>query len=172
MSSTSSVPATELAAAAAKFRDLRAHPSRFGGSPLQPHGASTEHVEWDERVDSYGGEKHAAMETLLRALGVPGTPAKDVFQAMGPPDVVLPSEDAVRSLQAGPQAIQQAIAASAHAGAPGPFISGGAEVVAAGGPQGKSFLVYMWRGVHDYLYFETDDQGEKVAGAKWLMAGE
>ncbi|ORZ37578.1 hypothetical protein BCR44DRAFT_35767 [Catenaria anguillulae PL171] len=151
--------ASDVQSASITFKTLRAAPSRFAGAP-----------DWNPAVDSFGNEKHTAMTTLLQALGRPGTPAQDVFEAMGPPDLVLPSKEAVQSLVGGRGTVEQVIAQQAHAGAPGPFISGDAQQQQQ--QAGKTFLVYFWRGIHDYMYLETDEQGEKIAGGDWVLAGE
>ncbi|KAI9217040.1 hypothetical protein BC828DRAFT_275318 [Blastocladiella britannica] len=154
-----------ITTASTTYRALRSQPSKFSTGS-----------DWNPRIDTHGGDMHSAMDTLRDQLARPGTPAARVLDAMGPPDLILPSINAVKALiGGGGDVVRQALASNAIAGAPGPFISG------IGGvqdqlhqqqqpQQGKSFLVYFWRGVHDYLYFETED--DKVQHGEWINANE
>ncbi|KNE59585.1 hypothetical protein AMAG_03843 [Allomyces macrogynus ATCC 38327] len=155
--------------AADTFKRLRTAPSKF---------AATSAGEWNKDVDTYGGAKHEAMETVRAALApetphaASTTPGSAIVQLLGEPDAVLPSRDAVRALMAGGAAgVSSQVAAIA--GAPGPVIPPGMESATAAGQQGGStFLVYLWRGTHDYLAFEVDAEGECVKGSEWILAGE
>ncbi|KAJ3366795.1 hypothetical protein GGF32_003439 [Allomyces javanicus] len=160
-------------AAAGTFQRLRTAPSKFS--------AASAAGDWNKDVDTYGGAKHEAMETVRAALApetphaasAPTTPASAIVQLLGEPDAVLPSRDAVRALMAGGAAGVSAQAA-AIAGALGPVIPPGMETAATGQQQGggSTFLVYFWRGTHDYLAFEVDAEGEQVKGSEWILAGE
>ncbi|KNE61267.1 hypothetical protein AMAG_07010 [Allomyces macrogynus ATCC 38327] len=153
-------------AAADTFKRLRTAPSKY---------SATAAGDWNKDVDTYGGAKHEAMETVRVAL-VPDTPhaasttpGSAIAQLLGEPDAVLTSRDAVRALMAGGAGVSAQ--AAAIAGAPGPVISPGMQVAGQPG-SGSTFLVYFWRGTHDYLAFEVDADGEQVKGSEWVLAGE
>ncbi|KAJ3187110.1 hypothetical protein HDU85_007148 [Gaertneriomyces sp. JEL0708] len=144
------------------YKSLRERKGHFSGG------------DHDADVDGYGGKKHRVMEKLAEALGKADTPATKVLEAMGNPDMIIPKIGAsnVGPLQsAGPGAISDPpIDAS---GMPGPIIGGGspADVNASGAGQ-SYFLVYYWRGRHDYLWFAVDGASEKVEGYGWYAAGD
>ncbi|KAJ3372947.1 hypothetical protein GGF31_001484 [Allomyces arbusculus] len=155
-------------AAADTFKRLRTAPSKFS--------ATSGGHEWNKDVDTYGGAKHEAMETVRAALAPDAphanastTPGSAIVQLLGEPDAVLPSRDAVRSLMAG--GAGASAQAAAIAGAPGPVIPPGMQAAGQQG-SGSTFLVYFWRGTHDYLAFEVDAEGEQVKGSEWILAGE
>ncbi|KNC98583.1 uncharacterized protein SPPG_06268 [Spizellomyces punctatus DAOM BR117] len=152
----SETSAQDLAILSTEFKALRDRKGHFNGG------------EHDKDVDGYGGKKHKTMEALAKALGNKGTPATKVLEAMGPPDEIVPKVGAsnVGPLQAaGPGAIT--------GGMPGPVIAGGSPN-ALGAAEGKPyFLIYYWRGRHDYLWFEVDPSGdEKINDYGWYAAGE
>ncbi|KAJ3039808.1 hypothetical protein HDV00_011716 [Rhizophlyctis rosea] len=144
----------ELTTAQSDYQSLRSVKGHFDGGD-----------EFNPDVDKFGGKKQLAMEKLGEYLGAPGTPATRVLQTMGKPDAVVPKTDAS---QEGPSALQGGSAGVQ--GMPGPLIPGGG--LAEGG---NYFLVYYWRGKHDYLWFEvqTDKNGdETVKGYDWYKALE
>ena len=38
--------------------------------------------------------------------------------------------------------------------------------------QHEMYLIYTWRGMHDYLWFQVDPKNEQVIKSGWYMAGE
>ncbi|KAI8920114.1 hypothetical protein DFJ77DRAFT_427121 [Powellomyces hirtus] len=138
--------ATELTAHATEFKSLRERKGHFNGG------------EHDRDVDGYGGRKHKVMEALGETLGKPGTRAIQVLEAMGPPDEIA----------AGPGAIAN--------GMPGPVLGDGeaGDPTAHGAGTGKPyFIIYYWRGRHDYLWFQVDGTpDEKIESYGWYAAGE
>ncbi|KAL7750376.1 hypothetical protein RI367_004149 [Sorochytrium milnesiophthora] len=106
---------------------------------------------FNPRVDKFQGDKHVAMQELQRQLGVPGTEATDVFKYMGDPDLRVETLDQVKKLMGG------TTYALADAGQTE--------------ESKKRFLVYYWRGIHDYLYFQLDNQCKQVEQSGWIQAG-
>ncbi|KAI9105862.1 hypothetical protein DFS34DRAFT_574144 [Phlyctochytrium arcticum] len=134
--------AQDLAFWASEFQTLRQKKGHFSGG------------EHDTDVDSYKGKKHTIMESLGKALGVKGNPAVKVLESMGQPDEIA----------AGPGAIT--------GGMPGPVITGGAPPLTETIPGKNYFLIYYWRGRHDYLWFEVNASDETVEACDWYQAGE
>ncbi|KAJ3190853.1 hypothetical protein HDU67_006127 [Dinochytrium kinnereticum] len=105
--------------------------------------------EFNKDVDGFNGSKHKTMEKLRETLGVAGTPAANVIAAMGKPDETSSAEVGALDTM------------------PGPFVDSE--------PSGLSsepglYLIYKWRGNHDYLRFLIRD--EKVVKADWYQALE
>ncbi|KAJ3186101.1 hypothetical protein HK101_009747 [Irineochytrium annulatum] len=125
------------------------------GQTLQSLRQKKGHFEGGEEfikdVDGFNGEKHRTMKELQKLLGVPGTPAQNVMQVMGKPDEVT---------RQGAEGFPELM--------PGPTVPAGAGTTDAGD---GLYLIYFWRGRHDYLYFLTD-ASEKVTKCDWYMAGE
>ncbi|KAJ3049261.1 hypothetical protein HK097_009721 [Rhizophlyctis rosea] len=150
MSTTLSNEITAAQADYAALRDIKGH---FADGDFNPD------------VDKFGGKKQLAMEKLGEYLGAPGTPGGRVLQVMGKPDAVVPKTD---PSQEGPEALQGG--AGVLQGMPGPVIPGGG----AAPNGGNYYLVYYWRGKHDYLWFEIDSSSgdEVVKGYSWYKALE
>ncbi|KAI8826968.1 uncharacterized protein EV422DRAFT_512119 [Fimicolochytrium jonesii] len=152
------VPLTEaeLATHSTAYKSLRERKGHFNGG------------EHDRDVDGYGGKKHITMKALADTLGRKGTPAIKILEVMGAPDEIVPKVGAsnVGPLDAaGPGAISNAM--------PGPVVGGG-EVNALGPGSGNPyFIIYHWRGRHDYLWFLVDGtEHENIEGYGWYAAGD
>ncbi|KAI9209709.1 uncharacterized protein BJ171DRAFT_6271 [Polychytrium aggregatum] len=140
MSQPLSSPApANLSALSAEFSTLRSVKGHFEGGD-----------DFIPDVDGPNGKKRQTMNALLAVLGQPGTPAASIFEAMGKPDEVSTS----------PDVFQNAVPLL-----PGPVVP------TAGAPQTSEamYLIYYWRGRHDYLYFQVD-AGENVVRAAWFNA--
>ncbi|KAI9138701.1 hypothetical protein BKA69DRAFT_1127155 [Paraphysoderma sedebokerense] len=143
-----------------QFKSLRNMPSHFMGG------------QWTDQVDKFGSDKHMVMEEFLRRLGQEGTAVGEVIQHMGSPDRICASKEEVEALKSGSGQ------AAGIAMMPGPVMNvpfvgkEGIEKMMSTMAQGKTYLVYYWRGAHDFLVFETDDSGEKVKSGGWWNAGE
>ncbi|KAI8850088.1 hypothetical protein BC829DRAFT_390397 [Chytridium lagenaria] len=104
--------------------------------------------EYNADVDGFNGIKHKTMEKLREILGVKGTPAKNVITALGKPDATLSAAEAGIDTM------------------PGPVL----DSPPASSPQKGLYMIYKWRGNHDYLRFLIDD--EQVVLADWYQALE
>jgi len=98
------------------------------------------------------------MKALAETLGLPGTPAADILQTMGKPDDLASKLDEVESI-----GIEMM---------PGPIIGSDDHPAPASSTskQDSYYLVYYWRGRHDYLYFKVDAISEKVITSDWYNA--
>lgn len=97
-------------------------------------------------VDGYGGKKRKIMEALAETLGKKGATASKILEAMGPPDEIVPK---VGATNVGP--LEAAGPGAIIGGMPGPVISGDGPNASVAGTGKPYFLVYHWRGRHDYL---------------------
>lgn len=95
-------------------------------------------------VDANGGRKHVVMQKLAEALGGGAFLEEQVVSLLGVPDAVARPGDA-RWAETFPD----------RAAAPA---------------ETEKILIYLWRGWHDYLYFEV--AGGRVTRAAWWFAGE
>lgn len=98
--------------------------------------------QWNAEVDGPGGRKAVVMHELRRRLADGKTGRSAIVALLGDPDEV------------------------AH---PGDLLWTYAR------PEGRvadveALVIYYWRGVHDFLFFEV--RGDRVLGAEWWMAGE
>jgi len=101
---------------------------------------------WNDDVDQWMGRKHRLMIELGQRLGAGATGKTRVVELLGAPDAIAQEGDA----------LYEQIRDRAEFEGP----SGG----------GDQFLIYYWRGEHDFLYLTA--QGEQTLGAGWWYAGE
>jgi len=135
----------DINALSESFNTLRQTPGHFQGGT------------YDREVDGPKGKKFQVMKALAETLGVPGTPAADILQTMGKPDELTSKLDVVENVE-----IEMM---------PGPIIgSDDDSALASTSEQGSYYLVYYWRGSHDYLYFKVDTVSEKVTASGWYNA--
>lgn len=114
------------------YLHLRPTPGQFSG------GA------WNEAVDAWDGEKHAAMQTVAAELDRRPLTVAQLTTHLGEPDQTLSPSDAMFT-----------------------------DLLATHPTDSKSavqILVYQWRGSHDFLYLLSD--GERVTAVGWWYAGE
>jgi len=169
-SPSSTLSASEVTAFAAEYQTLRKIKGHFDGG------------DYLKDVDGFGGKKHKALEALGKYFGVPGTPAPKVLEVLGKPDEVIPK---IHATSVGPHDISGPDAidggggpGTGFQGMSGPFLGPGAKAPAAAGAEnaqgGAYFIVYYWRGRHDYLWFEIEVKGadEVVKRSGWYQAGE
>jgi hypothetical protein len=132
----------QLADLAASFQTLRKLPSHFNGG------------EYNELVDPSNSKKYQVMKQLGDILGRVGTKANDVLEHMGEPDEI--TADLNNPFQS-PSLM------------PGPVIPGAKE----GAEQpGVTYMLYYWRGRHDFLWFKISQDEEKVLSHAWYNALE
>jgi hypothetical protein len=102
--------------------------------------------EWNDAVDRWGGRKHTLMIDLGSRLGAGDFDKDQIVQLLGAPDRVARAGDDLYDL---------------ISSLPGRELSPAAST---------EYLVYYWRGAHDFLFFEYRDSS--VAGSDWWYAGE
>ncbi|KAJ2963906.1 hypothetical protein NQZ79_g1072 [Umbelopsis isabellina] len=127
-----------------EFQTLRNTPGHYTGG------------DFNQATDAPNGAKHNAMKVLGEHFGKPDTPATEVLSHLGKPDElspVLPHEMS-----------NQHVAAM-----PGPVVPGSES---AQGLEKPYYLIYHWRGKHDYLWFKVDPAKETVLQSDWYQALE
>jgi hypothetical protein len=130
---------------AAEFRRLRTVVGHFDGG------------DWNDDVDRWMGKKHALMIELGERLGAGAYSRAQAVDLLGAPDAIAQEGDALydqirnRGEFKGPA-------------------DGGADVPRNVGLHPYEFLVYHWRGEHDFLYLIARE--EAILGAGWWYAGE
>lgn len=119
------------------------------------------------------GAKKATLDTLL-AKFPPGTSASIILQTMGKPDAVVTRLPGVHADATGQSAQTESDAQGGGEGLPtmpGPVVASGAGATAAQGAQ-NAYMIYQWRGWHDYIWFKYDTASEKVLESEWYFAYE
>jgi hypothetical protein len=101
---------------------------------------------WDDDVDKWMGRKHQVMIQLGSRLGAGEYSKTEVIQLLAPPDLIAREGDELFDLVNSLTDFEKP--------ATGPY----------------EFLIYYWRGTHDFLYFTS--QGETIINSGWWYAGE
>ncbi|KAF9206981.1 hypothetical protein BGZ49_001462 [Haplosporangium sp. Z 27] len=99
--------------------------------------------EYNATVDGYGGEKHQVMMQLATALDRTVL-YSDIVTVMGPSDDI-PVEILATLKRSAPQVIP---------------------------PTNYNYLLYKWRGYHDYLWFRINWRTKTVQKSDWYYALE
>jgi len=86
--------------------------------------------EWNDDIDKWGGKKQQVMEKLGKELGNGSYTKSKVIDLLGSPDMTARSSDK----------IYQSLVLSNQQGNNKP----------------EEILIYFWRGMHDYLYFNVE----------------
>ncbi|KAF9179711.1 hypothetical protein BGZ51_003180 [Haplosporangium sp. Z 767] len=100
--------------------------------------------EYNTDVDGFGGKKHKVMQQLHAALGKVGTQSTDVLSIMGPSDEI-PAEILKELKRSEPQVTP---------------------------PTNFRYLLYKWRGYHDYLWFRINLRTMTIQKSEWYFAYE
>ncbi|KAF9899646.1 hypothetical protein BX616_002909 [Lobosporangium transversale] len=100
--------------------------------------------EYNKAVDAYNGEKHQVMKKLAEAFGRPSVSSVDIVSTMGPSDEI-------------PEHILAELKRSAPQVTP---------------PTNFKYLLYKWRGYHDYLWFRINLKNNHVFNSDWYFAYE
>ncbi|KAJ3012814.1 hypothetical protein HKX48_006071 [Thoreauomyces humboldtii] len=147
----------DLSALGTEYQSLRHEQGHFSGG------------DHHRDVDGYGGRKRKVMESLGESLGKPDTHAIQILETMGAPDEIVPK---VGASNVGP--LQSAGPGAIATGMPGPLVGGGQAPHGQGIDAGKPyFIVYYWRGRHDYLWFEVDGTAdERISQYGWHAASD
>jgi len=101
---------------------------------------------WDDDVDKWMGRKHQLMIQLGSHLGAGEHSEAEVIQLLGPPDLIARDGDEAFNLVNSLSDFEKPVT--------DPY----------------EFLIYYWRGTHDFLYFTS--QGETIINSGWWYAGE
>jgi hypothetical protein len=101
---------------------------------------------WDNDVDRWMGPKHRLMLELGARLGCGEFPKTDIIQLLNPPDHIA---------RKGDRLYDQIF------GLPG---------YDDWHPAAYEFLIYFWRGRHDFLFFAC--QGGVILGSDWWYGGD
>ncbi|KAJ3330575.1 hypothetical protein HDU76_005338 [Blyttiomyces sp. JEL0837] len=148
---TSSDMSNEVSVFAQEYQALRNIKGHFAGGP-----------EFIKDVDGFEGKKHKAMQALGQILGKPGTHISQLVTALGLPDEVVPKPSATMASSGGVPLPTM----------PGPVLGPAATSAAnVDMDAGNLYLIYYWRGRHDYLWFLVNDK-QVVEGSDWYQALE
>jgi hypothetical protein len=101
---------------------------------------------WNDDVDKWMGRKHQLMIQLDSRLGTGEYSKAQIIQLLGPPDLTAGEGDELYNLVNSLPDFEKP--------ATGPY----------------EFLIYYWRGSHDFLYFTSQD--EAIINSGWWYAGE
>ncbi|KAF9974315.1 hypothetical protein BGZ73_002271 [Actinomortierella ambigua] len=154
----------EIQSLGVSFQELRKQKGHWDGGDHNPD------------LDNFNGKKHEYLKKLGDHFGKVGTPATEIFKAMGQPDEVKMSMDEAFSASLMPGHMvsggdPKSSAAGAGAGRSGELNT---TVMPEGHdqPQQVMYFVYKWRGNHDYLWFKVDAVTETVLESSWYHAYE
>ena len=101
---------------------------------------------WNEYVDEWMGRKHRLMIELASLLGGGEYSQAQVVQLLDPPDLIARQGDDLFDQINGLAEFQEPATGS------------------------YEFLIYYWRGSHDFLYFVS--QGGVIISSGWWYAGD
>jgi hypothetical protein len=101
---------------------------------------------WNEDVDLWQGRKHTAMLKLGTRLGTGDFSCSQLTQLMQQPDHTVQGGDSLHDLILTLPTYEPSQNEAAQ------------------------FLVYEWRGTHDFLFFVCEDG--RITGSDWWYAGE
>ncbi|CAB1081075.1 hypothetical protein D1AOALGA4SA_8735 [Olavius algarvensis Delta 1 endosymbiont] len=101
---------------------------------------------WTDEVDRWMGRKHRLMRELGLRLGDGEYSRARVTKWLGPPDQIARKGDRLFDLIIRLPGYSAATAA------------------------GHEFMVYSWRGMHDFLFFTSEDG--MIVGSDWWHAGD
>ncbi|MDZ7296263.1 MAG: hypothetical protein ONB14_12690 [candidate division KSB1 bacterium] len=113
---------------------------------LRPIKGHFEGGTWNDDVDKWMGRKHQLMIQLGSHLGSGEYSQSQVIQLLAAPDLIAHEGDELYNLVNSLPDFEKP--------ATGPY----------------EFLIYYWRGSHDFLYFTS--QGETIINSGWWYAGE
>lgn len=116
--------------------------------------------EFNKEVDSPTRTKKKVLDSLL-PLFVQGSPASLVLQVLGKPDSIVTR---LPGVHADAQAAGEGLPLM-----PGPAVAGDSANAAG---EGEYYMIYSWRGLHDYIWFKVQGKDEKIVESDWYMAFE
>jgi hypothetical protein len=101
---------------------------------------------WDDDLDKWMGRKHQLMIQLGSRLGAGQHSKAQVIQLLAPPDLTASEGDDLFDVVSSLPEFEKP--------ATGPY----------------ELLIYYWRGMHDFLYFTSQD--ETIINSGWWYAGD
>ncbi len=101
---------------------------------------------WNNDIDGWHGRKHQIMNQIGFCLGTGKYQRSEIIQLLGSPDHIAVKDDPLFYLIQNDSLINKTI------------------------PDTNQFLIYQWRGYHDFLYFNA--AGDKIVNSGWWFAGE
>lgn len=101
---------------------------------------------WNDDVDKWMGRKHQLMIQLDSRLGTGKYSRGEIIELLGPPDLTASEGDDLFKLVGSISGVEKPATGS------------------------YEFLIYYWRGTHDFLYFTA--QEETIINSGWWYAGE
>ncbi|KAG0084705.1 hypothetical protein BGZ93_001105 [Podila epicladia] len=101
-------------------------------------------ADFNPAVDAFNGEKHQVMQQLFEAYGKPGVVSAEIVATMGPSDEI-PANILAQLKRTAPQISP---------------------------PTNFNYLVYKWRGFHDFIWFRVNMKTDKVQAAEFYAAYE
>ncbi|KAJ9049284.1 hypothetical protein DSO57_1026257 [Entomophthora muscae] len=112
------------------------------------------------------------LKDLQKHFGKKGTDAGEIIKALGKPDQMAPQIPEITRDEILKKSDSEAADAKMPGGimpplAPGPFMG---TSISDSGSSDSYYLVYEWRGKHDYMYFKVNAQTEKVISSDWYHA--
>jgi len=132
-----------------EYHDLAKPPIKDVAAEFRDLRKTKGHFEggtWNDDVDKWMGRKHQLMIQLGSHLGTGEYSEAEVIQLLGPPDLIArEGDDSFDLINSLPDFKKPAT---------GPY----------------KFLIYYWRGTHDFLYFTSQD--ETIINSGWWYAGE
>ena len=112
---------------------------------LRPIAGQFSGGQWDDEVDQWQGKKHRVMLALEERLGDGSYGRSQLTTLLGPADFIVTGGDALfEQIQSLPE--YETFAPS------------------------DEFLIYEWRGTHDFLFFAS--QQDRIIASGWWYAGE
>ncbi len=102
--------------------------------------------DWNDDVDKWMGRKHQLMIQLGKRLGAGEYSQAEIIQWLALPDQIARQGDNLFNLVSNLSEFEKPATGS------------------------YEFLIYYWRGTHDFLYFTS--QGETILDSGWWYAGE
>ncbi|KAF9403864.1 hypothetical protein BGZ94_004487 [Podila epigama] len=99
--------------------------------------------EFSEEVDAFNGKKHQVMQQLAAEFAKPGVLESKIVKTMGRPDSI-PTRVLKELKKSEPEVTINMY----------------------------KYIVFKWRGYHDFLWFRIDDRTHKVVQGEWYYALE
>ncbi|KAF9311384.1 hypothetical protein BG003_007467 [Podila horticola] len=101
-------------------------------------------ADFNAAVDAPNGEKHQVMQKLYAVYSKPGVVSAEIVATMGPSDEI-PADILAQLKRSAPQVSP---------------------------PTNFKYIVYKWRGFHDYIWFRVNMKNDKVWNSEFYAAYE
>ncbi|KAF9372391.1 hypothetical protein CPC16_002454 [Podila verticillata] len=101
-------------------------------------------ADFNPAVDAFNGEKHQVMQKLYAVYSKPGVVSAEIVATMGPSDEI-PANILAQLRRSAPQVSP---------------------------PTNFKYIVYKWRGFHDYIWFRVNMKNDMVQASEFYAAYE